>query len=259
VRSRSKIRGDSQLGRSLRLGTRRLSTWMLVLGIVSAQCLSATESNGSGGLTGSVVDDSGKPVAGARVLISHAPSVPPPFPAPPVLTGPLATTASPDATGAFRVDNLSPGQYIACAETTAPGFLDPCHWSVSAPSFTISAGQTTSGINIVMTKGAVLWVQVNDPQQYLKPVTGPVDLNLEIHVVTSKGVHYSAPIQSSTATERSHAITIPYGSPVTLRILSSHLAVNDRSGMPVAAIGTTVSVPTGTNPPTAVFTITGAK
>jgi Carboxypeptidase regulatory-like domain len=230
---------------------------VLGIGLLCTHCLLAA--NGTGSLTGSVLDDSGHPISAARVLVNHAPSVKPPFPAPPVITGPLAATAVPDFTGSFHVDNLPPGDYIVCVETTVSGYLDPCHWSTSAPNFTISAGQTTSGVKIVMAKGPVLWIQVNDPQQFLKPVTGPVDLGFEIHVVTSKGVHYSAPIQSSTATGRSHAITIPFDTPVSLRVLSTHFTVNDQSGNVFAVQGATVNAPAGTTPAVIGLTVAGKK
>jgi uncharacterized GH25 family protein len=103
-------------------------------GILLANCLLAA-SPGGGSLTGSVVDESGRPVAGARVQISYTPSIKTTFTAPTVITGPLAATVTTDATGAFRADGLAAGQYIACAEAPASGFLDPCHWSTSAPNF----------------------------------------------------------------------------------------------------------------------------
>jgi Carboxypeptidase regulatory-like domain len=230
-------------------------SYVLALGILGAHCLLAANTS----VTGSVVDDSGHPVAGARVLISHAPSIKPPVPAPPVITGSLAAMVTADANGTFHVDTLSPDQYIACAETSTPGFLDPCHWAASAPAFTISAGQTTSGVKIVMAKGAVLQVHINDGQALLKPTAGPVDFDFQIHVVTSKGFHHGAPIQSSTALGRDHVITIPFDTPVTVRVLSAHLAVNDQSGKAISPMGTSINVPAGTTPSVVGLTITGKK
>jgi hypothetical protein len=204
----------------LRARRRREGFYLLALAVLTAHCLLAANPS----LTGTVADDSGHPIPGARVLISYAPSINP------------------------AVDALPPAQYIACAETAAPGYLDPCHWSTSAPAFTVTAGETTSGVNIVMAKGSVLRVHVDDPQQLLKPVTGPVDLDFEIHIVTSKGIHYSAPIQSSTALARDHAITIPFDSPLSLRILSAHVTVSDSSGKAFATAGTTVNAPAGATP-----------
>jgi hypothetical protein len=231
------------------------SPYLLALAVLTAHCLLAANPS----LTGTVADDTGHPIPGARVLISYAPSINLAVPAPPVIAGPLAAMVTADATGAFHVDTLPPAQYIACAETAAPGYLDPCHWSPSAPAFTVTAGQTTSGVNIVMPKGSVLRVHVDDPQQLLKPVTGPVDLDFEIHIVTRKGIHYSAPIQSSTALARDHAITIPFDSPLSLRILSAHVTVSDSSGKAFASAGTTVSAPPGATPAVIGVTVTGKK
>ena len=175
------------------------------------------------------------------------------------MTGPLAAMITADANGTFHADSLAPGQYIACAEASTPGYLDPCHWSASAPTFTVSAGQTTPNGRIVMVKGSVLRVHIDDPQQLLKPVVGPVDLDFEVHVVTSKGVHYSAPIQSSTAVGRDHVITIPFDSPVSLRVLSAHFTVNDQLGKSFAPAGTSVGVPAGTSPAAIGVTVTGKK
>lgn len=230
-------------------------SYMLALAILVAHCLLAANT----GAIGSVVDDTGHAVAGVRVMISYAPSIKSPVPAPPVITGALAAMVTADATGTFHADGLAPDRYIACAEALTPGYLDPCHWSTSAPAFTVSAGQTTSGVKIVMAKGSVLRVHVDDPQQLLKPVAGPVDLDFEIHVVTSRGVRYSAPIQSSTALGRDHAITIPFDTSVSVRVLAAHLAVNDQSGKLFAALGTSVNVPTGTTPSVIGLIVTGKK
>ena len=235
--------------------------WILALGSLYVCCLlAAADGSGAGALSGSVVDDSGKPVAGARVLISHAP---PPgtrsFPAPPTITGPLATQVIADGSGSFHADGLAPGQYIACAEATTPGFLDPCHWAASAPGFTLSAGQTISDVKIVMAKGPVLQVHINDPMSLLTPVAGPVDQNLQIHVVTSKGIHYSAPIQSSTTVGRDLALTIPFATPVTLRVVGAHVTVNDQSGKTFSTPGTAINVPAGTAPAVIQLNVTGKK
>ena len=219
----------------------------------------AAANTATGGVTGSVADDTGRPVAGARVVISSAPSIKIPISAPPVITGPSAAMVTADSNGSFQASGLAPGQYIACAEAPVQGFLDPCHWSASAPTFTVGAGQTVAGVNIVTPKGSVLQFQVNDPLQLLQPAAGPIDLSFEIQVVTGKGFHYSAPIQSSTATLRSYAITVPFGTPLNLRVLASHFAVSDQSGNPVALAGTALNVATGSVPALMLFTVTGQK
>ena len=122
---------------------------------------------GTGTVAGSVVDSTGRPVAGAHVLINHAPSIAAPhLSAPPVITGALVATAVTSSQGIFSVGALSPGQYIVCAEVSTPGLLDPCHWATSAPNVTVTAGATTAGVTVTMAAGAVVPIHISDPQAY---------------------------------------------------------------------------------------------
>lgn len=105
---------------------------MFILGMLAVTLSSAATTTPA--VRGLVIDDSGKPFAGARVLIVAAlPATAPHFAAPPAITGPLATSATADSQGAFTIAALPTGQYIACAEATTPGLLDRCHWATSAP------------------------------------------------------------------------------------------------------------------------------
>jgi hypothetical protein len=236
-----------------------MTTKTLVALLLLTAILGAAASTPSA-VQGSVLDDTGKPVAGAHVLIAAAlPVTAPRLTAPPVITGPLATTATADSSGAFAIPTLPAGQYIACAEATTPGLLDPCLWAVSAPTFTVTAGKTTTGVNITMARGAVIPIHIDDPQSLLKPVAGPIDFDLQIHAVTAKGHHYNANIESSTATTRDHVITVPFGTPVSIQVLTGHFVVNDESGKPVLAAGASVSTPSGGSAATISYIVSGKK
>ena len=213
----------------------------------------------TGTVLGSVADDNGNPVAGARVFVSSAPpGTAPQFAVPPVITGKQVATTASDSSGAFSVGNLPPGQYIVCAEAPTQGLLDPCLWAASAPTFTVAAGQSTAAVNVVLARGAILPIHIDDPMALLTPVAGPVDFNLQVHIVTSKGLHYMARIQSSTAVSRDLAMTIPFGTPVTVLVQSAHLTVNNsQPGAPAAALGTGVKVPAGTTAATINYVVAG--
>jgi hypothetical protein len=213
----------------------------------------------TGKVFGSVVDDSGNPVARAQVFINAAPpAAAPHFASPPVVTGKQVAIAASDSSGAFSVGNLPPGQYIACAEAPAPGLLDPCLWAASAPSFAVTAGQSTTAVNVVLSRGAILPIHIDDPMALLTLVTGPVDFKLQVHIVTSKGLHYMARIQSSAAGSRNLAMTIPFGTRVTVLVRSAHLTVNNtQPGAPAAALGTSVTVPAGTSAATINYVVAG--
>jgi hypothetical protein len=222
--------------------------------------LPAWAASTTGTLQGSVTDDSGGTVANAHVLISYAPPAGAPHPSTgPTITGAIAARAEADSSGEFSASGLPPGQYIACAEISPPRLLNPCSWTTSAPTFTVNAGQTTQGVKIVMAKGAVLPIHVNDPMGLLKAVTGAVDFDLEIHVVTPNGAHHGVPIQAQTSSGRDYAIAIPFGAGVAVRILSAHYVVTDQSGNAVAPAGASVAVPAGTMPQQILYTITGQK
>jgi len=195
------------------------------------------------------------------VLISHTPSVAAPnVSSPPIITGPLEAMVVTDSQGAFSISGIPPGTYIACAEVSTPGLLDPCHWATSAPGVTVSAGQTVTGVTVTMARGAVLNVHIDDPQALLKPVpASQTDFDLQIHVITRKGIHYSSPVQTSNGAGRDHAVTIPFGTPVTLSVVSPHLVVNDQNGKPVSSAGTSIAASEGSTPSTVNYTVTGRK
>lgn len=86
-------------------------------------------------------------------------------------------------------------------------------------------------------------IHIDDPQSPLKPVTGPIDFDLQIHAVTAKGQHYNANIQASTATGRGHSVTIPFGTAITIQVLAAHLVVNDQTGNPVPSAGSSLTAP----------------
>jgi len=215
---------------------RGAAVWML-FAVVCAWGSRADAASDFGSLAGTVVDDTGASVGGARVTISFALPQNVPHPAaPPVVTGPLAATAVADARGLFSIPSLPPGEYVACAEATAPGLLNPCHWATAAPVFGITPGKETTGVKITLARGATLPVSISDPKSLLTPAKGDTDLNLQVHIVTAKGVHHNVPIQSSTGLARNHVATVPFGTAVTVQILAANLTVNDQTGKVPAVI-----------------------
>lgn len=226
--------------------------------ILLANLLSGATINGSA--AGSVVDDTGKQMAGARIVISRAISVnSAKFNGPPVVTGPQAAIALSDKAGGFQVDSLRAGNYVACAQVTIPGWLDPCHWSATATEFTVVAGQKTSNLKITMPRGAIVSIHVDDPQSLLKTATGGTDSECQFHIVTAKGFHYNANIQTSDKVSRDHAITVPFGMPVTLQAIAPHLILNDAQGKATAALTSTLSAADGFTPATIRYFVAGRK
>ena len=85
-------------------------------------------------------------------------------------------------------------------------------------------------------------------------------MDLQVHVVTSKGLHLNAPVQASTAVGRDYAATVPFGSAITLRVFAnSNLKVNDETGSPITASGTSVTAVSGTSPAAVEYVVAGTK
>lgn len=234
----------------------------LALGFLFIYSAAAATLSDTGGVKGSVRDSSGKVIPGIiRVFISHAlPVGAIKRAAPPVQTGPQVTARFADKEGNFSVGNLAPGVYIACAAASTPGYLDPCQWASSAPTFTITAGQIVPNLKIALAPGAVVPIRVNDSaQKSLKQKDEAVDGELQVQAVTSTGHHYHAVIVAQDDKGRDHSITVPYGMPVSFQVFSPRLTVSESSGKLFAPGGLTVTIPPGTVPAPLILTITGAK
>jgi hypothetical protein len=213
----------------------------------------------NGAATGQVVDDAGNAVAYARVFISQALAAGVKHTAaPPVITGPQASSSMTDGKGLFTAF-LPPGSYVACAELSGAALLDPCHFATSAPAFSVAKGQILTGVKVVMAKGAILSVQINDPQGLLAAPASVVSPDCRVQVITAKGYRYEATITAHTATSRNHAIALPFGAAVTVQVISPNLTVNDASGKPVASAGSSVAIPATGSPGGLTFTVSGVK
>lgn len=226
--------------------------------------LSAQSVAGPGAVRGTVVDDSGKPVVGARVFVDQALTTILAAPVgSPVIAGPQANSATTDANGQFTAF-LKSGNYVACAQIAATGLLDACQWKGSALPFSVKPGHTATNLQIVMDRGAVVTVHLNDPQQLLSQAKGPIDLSCRVQVVTPKGVHFDAAIVNRTSTGRDHAISVPFGSALSLQLACPHLAMSDGFGNAVSSAamnnpGQTVMVPAAASPAALTFAVTGTQ
>jgi hypothetical protein len=124
----------------------------------------------------------------------------------------------------------------------------------------VAAGETTAGVTVTMAVGAVVPIHISDPLAMLAPVSGSqMNFDLQVHAITSKGLHYIAETQASSAVSRDLAITIPFGAAVTLQVRSPHLIVNDQMGNPVPSVGAGISVAAGTVQAGITYVVAGNK
>ena len=98
-------------------------------------------------------------------------------------------------------------------------------------------------MKITMPKGAIVTVHVDDPQHLLTSAPGAIQSDLRFQFVTANGDRYDAVITAHNATSRDHSVTLPFGTAVTLQVMSPALAIHDATGRPAATTGTSVQVP----------------
>jgi len=220
--------------------------------------ITAGFSQSTGSIQGTVVGDNGKPIPGARVYAA-AKSTSQQVKAPPTIATKVgnAVNAAPD--GAFTIPALPAGPYVLCAQTTTPGWLDPCQWSSSISLVTLATGQNLTGQKVVMTAGAILQVRINDPSQFLTPTAAAIAHDVDVLALASNKAYYYARIASTDPTGRTHQLTLPFGATHTLIVRSQQFTLSDEKGVAIPSTGHTESVQTaaGATSQTYNFTITG--
>jgi hypothetical protein len=208
----------------------------------------------TGSISGVVLRPDGTGISGATLFYGRlAPAKPK---AAAAMLAPIST-ATTGTNGSFALQNLSAGTYLVCAEV--PGYLDPCHWSSSPPTFLVTAGQLVSGAAIHLNPAHQLQVQINDPQGLLANDGKTAGAFLHIGVQGVSGVFQRAVLADSNATSRHYVVTVPYDSPVNMLVSGSAFQVNDNAGMAIANTGklTQVTVPSVGAAPTLVFSVAG--
>ena len=179
------------------------------------------------------------------------------YPAPPrrVLTA---------ANGAFTFSHLPSGRYVLCAQVadseSAPAnspYVDTCVWPTGQPPITLAAGQQVAGIGLTAPRGALLKVQVADPDRVLPPAAakGPAPLEPELQVVLKgpDGLYRHARHVSSDSSGRTYQIAIPVKTTVSMRVASAVANVFDQHGNQVQAkdeAGFQLATPADVNPVT---------
>src|SRR5215469_17919059 len=151
--------------------------------------------------TGSVVDESGKPVTGAliRFVQHNAPGV--------------SAAAVPDvasaADGTFTLPNLT-GAAEVCIQVPGSnaGYVNPCLWPSQKLTLSSLSATALAPIQIIVKKGAIATIRVNDP-------TGVLAANpkqpLIVGVFAPGGMFYPATQKQADKTGRSYSLTVPYG------------------------------------------------
>lgn len=204
--------------------------------------------------SGTLTGEDGTPIVGAYVVFQLLP----PFP-----SGRLAQTewtAVSDEAGLFTASGLIDGSYQLCIQATQGTWLNPCEWGRQPPTLTISSGQPTAALGVVLKKGAIVPVQVDDPGQFLSLHEGATPgAHLLLGVGNDAFSFRLATPMSASATGRNYQIIIPFDVPEKLVVFSSFFKLSDATGLalPGAATAITINVPSGQTPTKVHLAITG--
>jgi hypothetical protein len=190
----------------------------------------------TGSIQGTVVGSDGTALPGAHVYAALKAAVTN-VKGPPTLVTTVANGTTASSANSFTISNLPMGSYILCAQTTTPGWLDPCHWSASVPTINLAAGQNLTGQTVVMTKGAVVQIRINDPSKLLTAAAGAIVHDVEVVALGSNNAYYNARITSTDTGGRNEQVTLPFNLTHTLIIRSQQFALTDSTGAPVPASG----------------------
>ena len=175
----------------------------------------------TGSIRGLVVNEGGGPLEGAFVVADRIPPA-----------TRFSQTAKSGPGGVFQVQGLPPGTYRLCAQVPGAPYLDPCHWSVTPTTVTLSAGQSSVGNLIVLRKASKLLIRIQDPNHHLSPRSSLVDPpEIVMGVGTPAGTTYPARLASTDRSGRTYQVPVPFDAPLTLTLSAARLRINDERGL----------------------------
>jgi hypothetical protein len=173
-------------------------------------------------ISGSVVDDSGAPIAGTKVYYNNSPATVRDQAGHFKVTGPVVSSNVVTAKdGTFSITALPSGVYWLCAEILQPTQIRSCDWGFGGTKTDLTTAASATNVKLQVHTGVTLMFQVTDtgnqiqdfPSDFLTPgATG----NFRVFVVAGTLVKLAEPI-SSTGGVHHYGITVP--TTQSLRIL----------------------------------------
>jgi hypothetical protein len=190
-------------------------------------------------VTGGIRDDSGQLVPGAFVEIHRIVDLVRDKFGRTISRGPdFGSSVQAAADGSFAFNSVPEGRYFLCGYTHVSGYLSNCEWNTTAPTTALQASSNIAAASIVLRKGTVIQVIVNDPRGLVKPFTG-LSPRATGHYVfpsvrTATGYFGMARFTGGTASQHTYSVTIPTSASVQL-FFDTDLSLTDAMGRNIPA------------------------
>lgn len=216
----------------------------------------AAQSPAPGGLTGTLTGSDGTPITGGTLSLSST-RIPPRNPSgrPSLQAGPYVTRSG--AGGTLRFEQLPAGSYLVCAQAPRNQWLGSCDWGAKPQIVSVAAG-VTGNLSVVLRKGALVPIRVDDPNRTLSQSQAK---GLLVGVGGDDKLFRPAVLLSEDAGGRTYESLIPFDFPVKLVLASPSFQLANEQGTPLPAKTTviTYTAPAAQTPPAVRVIVTGAR
>ncbi|HLJ47216.1 MAG TPA: hypothetical protein VKU01_14465 [Bryobacteraceae bacterium] len=155
--------------------------------------------------------------------------------------------------------NLVAGVYRLCTQTPRTAWLNSCEWGATGTNVTLASDQAAQ-ISIVLTKGALVSVQMNDPAQLRNQYEGKqAGASILLGVGTDAHSFLTAQISAQSAAARMYQLLLPFDRSLNISIGSTFFLMSDATGKALPKVGNLVPVmiPSGQQAATIVLNVTG--
>ncbi len=171
-----------------------------------------------------------------------------------------AATAAIQSDGTFQIPSLYDGTYQICTQTPGKDWLNSCEWGGTGNTALLTPSQANLQIAIALTKGAVVWIRVNDPGQLLLANEGKTP-GAHLLVGVGTDVHYfqTAMVVAQDSSARTYQLLLPFDRSLAIVVNSARFQLADANGKALPAFGHTIPilVPSGQTPPTITLSVIG--
>ena len=216
--------------------------------VILAGATAFAQTTATRAISGSVLDDSGAPLAGATVDYRNSPTAVRDQTGHTRVTGSAVESSTVTGKdGTFSLTGLAPGVYWLCAEGTQTTHIRSCDWGFGNTKVDLTTTASFTNAKLQVHDGVALTFQVNDARNQIKDFTaGPGSLaargNFRIFVVNGAWLRPAQPVSVSGTTHQ-YAVLVPKSGALRI-LLDTKLTVLNQAQAAIATgkLGDTISV-----------------